>query len=186
MSVAIELPETFPKLQLLEESAVAYIAGYITKAKLKIHNCQVCKHNILKRPEEDDYDFLEFIKVKELGGARTHRLKYINKDFFKILVQVYNITSYIINNHFFIRGLLSRIKQTLKENIAFNFHVCEHSEEVTEKILDSFCKLLIHTFSNGITNIILGKATKLRNESKLHLQAKCVHNKRHQAKGHEK
>lgn len=172
------LPDQFQALKPLEGAALAYVAGYVLKVKTKLTNCVACKYNVLKRLNETD-DFNCLIKYKEYGGKTVHRLKYCNFEFLQNLTRCYNITKYIISNKCGQKNMLKYVLNTISENVRFNFIECVHSVTLETTVIESFIKLVIYNYFNGINNVISGKDGRdLENCTLLRKQAKEIFDKR--------
>lgn len=167
-------------LEPLQENALAYVAGYVTKSKLNLQKCSVCHCNLFTNTGSlDNLNFLNFVKYKEIGGAKLQRLKYVNVNFFTTLTKMYNITLYILRNYYPSNNVVATVEHTIIQNACFNFKECSHSSELKTKIITSFCKLIIFNFVNGVNNIIMGKDQRpLRTDCQIYIQAKDIFSKR--------
>lgn len=174
---AFIIPDDFNDLKPLQENALAYVAGFIVKLKLKLTNCSSCRYNILNRTEQIT-NFQQFIYEKEYNGAICKKLLYINSELFKVFVKMYNIVKFILSNYPQEVSLLKRVISTLKNSVDFTFKSCPHSSQCIEKILEYFPKLFMYNYFNGINNIINGKDRRpVENKSNLHLQAYTIFKK---------
>ncbi|KAK9711063.1 hypothetical protein QE152_g25690 [Popillia japonica] len=145
-----QLPEDMNTLKPLQESALAYVAGYI------------------------------IIMEKEIGGALLFRLKYCKKELFQNFVKMYNIIMYILKNHIHSPNLLKSINQTLSVNIKFGFSHCVHYRKLEVILPEKFATLMIFNYVKGINSIIAGRDTRPLpdNASMLYKEAKHIYSKR--------
>ncbi|XP_044741076.1 uncharacterized protein LOC123302277 isoform X1 [Chrysoperla carnea] len=166
----------------LEKNAIAYVGGYILK-NIKIKKCEKCKYNVFLQQEEEN-EFLNFVREKEFGGAVATRLNYINSKFLLNMTKAYNIAKFILKNDPNKKHLLKVIRKTVFQNVNFNFVECEHSTELKFNIVHNFCKMIVFTYFNGFNSILAGKDLRSLpfNSSSLYKIAKKLHDQYKHAK----
>jgi hypothetical protein len=96
----------------LEQNALAYVAGFISKRYIKFNKCIACKYNIQNRGEEPAA-YHQFIKEKEYGGPVIQRLQYCNTELFSTYIKIYNFVKYILINHPSEENLLKKLVKTV-------------------------------------------------------------------------
>lgn len=168
-------------LKDLEKNAIAYVGGGYILKNIKVKKCGVCKHNVFLQQEEEN-EFLNFVREKEFGGAVVTRLNYINSQFLFNMTKVYNISKFILKNDPNKKHLLKVI--TVFQNVNFNFVECSHSTKLKFNIVHNFCKLIVFNYFNGFNSILAGKDLRSLpfDSSSLYKIAKKLHDQYKHAK----
>lgn len=134
------------EMDLAEENALYYCAGFLTRKFLETHDCETCKKQLLVEPSErmlkENYQMFLYFKAhsKQLGCEFGH-LYAPCYEAFRSLKTIDNIFHTGFSNAPHIKNVRKTIIKTIEShNIKLN--LC--SEKVEEKFIDMYITKRIH------------------------------------------
>lgn len=169
------VPENFPVASPVELAALGYVSGFIAKTVLPTFlGCDVCLSNILHEGELSAAHV--FVELKEFNEIT--RLTYCSDQFVNYLGAVYNHVIYLLPHILHLPRVSNLINSFIIDNVHNTFKECSHLNRLVSTTTSSFCRLILHHYTNKLNKILSGRLTPSLSADILEKLAYDIYNKR--------